>query len=211
MEFSYDELGPEAVINVYDPETGMRGVIVLDNLVRGPAKGGIRMAPSADTQEVLGLARAMTLKNALADLPFGGGKSGIVADPKQLSAQDKESLVRAFAKKLSLVAPEHYVAAPDIAMAEDEMRVIADVAGPRAITGKPEDLGGMALQPLLEGAGVHTFAAPAEEQVAAIRPREQLPAQGQVVLQGGDGAAHQGHEAFVAALAVDQQAAAAQV
>jgi glutamate dehydrogenase/leucine dehydrogenase len=134
---------PEYIIHVHDPVSGMRGVIVLDSTVRGPAKGGIRMATSVDEHEVRGLARAMTLKTALADLPFGGGKSGIIADPKKLSKKEKEVLVRAFAEKLRVLAPAIYVAAPDIAMAEEEMRWIADVAGPKAITGKPTDLGGI--------------------------------------------------------------------
>ncbi len=140
---TYDNIGPEVVLHVYDPETGMRGVIVLDNTIRGPAKGGIRMTPYVDEEEVKGLARAMTLKNALADLPFGGGKSGIIADPKGMSTEEKERIVRAFARKLGMIAPKYYVAAPDIAMAEQEMRWIADEIGGAAITGKPADLGGI--------------------------------------------------------------------
>lgn len=140
---NHDNLGPETVLHVYDADTGMRGIIVLDTTILGPAKGGIRMATSADEEEVLGLARAMTLKNALADLPFGGGKSGIIADPKTITKEEKERIVKAFAKKLAMVAPAHYVAAPDIAMGEDEMRWIAEVAGDRSITGKPADLGGI--------------------------------------------------------------------
>jgi glutamate dehydrogenase (NAD(P)+) len=139
----HDTIGPEVVLHLYDPHTGMRGIIVLDSMRRGPAKGGIRMALSADEDEVLGLARAMTLKNSLADLPFGGGKSGILADPKTITAEQKEALVRAFARKLALVAPDYYIAAPDIAMGEQEMRWIAAEAGPRSITGKPADLGGI--------------------------------------------------------------------
>lgn len=138
-----DDLGPEYVLHVYDPLTRMQGIIVLDSTVRGPAKGGIRMTPTVDEAEVRGLARAMTLKTALADLPFGGGKSGIIADPKKLTVQQKEVLVRAFAKKLAVVAPSIYVSAPDIAMAEEEMRWIASEIGGKAITGKPADIGGI--------------------------------------------------------------------
>lgn len=153
--YMHDELGPETILKVYDPTTKMRGIIVLDNTVRGPAKGGIRMTASVDEEEVFGLARAMTLKNALANLPFGGGKSGIIADSKELSAEQKEAIVRAFAKKLGQVAPKHYVAAPDIAMAEQEMRWIADEIDPRAITGKPEDLGGIPHELGSTGYGVY--------------------------------------------------------
>ncbi len=76
----YDKLGPEKILQVYDPKTGMKGFTVVDNTKRGPGKGGIRMTPSVSVEEVSRLARAMTLKCALADLPFGGAKSGIIAD-----------------------------------------------------------------------------------------------------------------------------------
>ncbi|HLC65864.1 MAG TPA: Glu/Leu/Phe/Val dehydrogenase dimerization domain-containing protein, partial [Candidatus Nanoarchaeia archaeon] len=79
---SYDELGPEKVLQVYDPKTGMRGITVIDNTALGPGKGGIRMTSDVNVEEVASLARAMTFKNALADLPFGGAKSGIIADSK---------------------------------------------------------------------------------------------------------------------------------
>lgn len=152
---SNDDLGPEVVMHVYDPETKMKGVIVLDNLHRGPAKGGIRMAESADEQEVRGLARAMTLKNALANLPFGGGKSGITINAKTLSEEQKEAQVRAFGKYLAMVAPKNYVAAPDIAMAEKEMRILAEIAGPKSITGKPTDIGGIPHELGSTGYGVY--------------------------------------------------------
>ena len=79
---SFDEFGPEKVINVYDAKTGMRGVMVIDNTRRGVGKGGIRMTGSVNVNEVMRLARTMTWKNAMADLPFGGAKSGIFVDPK---------------------------------------------------------------------------------------------------------------------------------
>ncbi len=151
----YDDLGPETILKVYDPKTGMRGITVLDSTVRGPAKGGIRMTPTVDEEEVCGLARAMTLKNALADLPFGGGKSGIIADAKKLTAQEKEGIVRAFAHAINIVAPTKYVAAPDMNMAEREMRWIAEEIGPQAVTGKPADLGGIPHELGSTGHGVY--------------------------------------------------------
>jgi glutamate dehydrogenase (NAD(P)+) len=75
-----DEFGPEWIVDVYDPATGMRGILVIDNTARGPGKGGIRIHPDVNQHEVARLARAMTWKTALADLPFGGAKSGIIAD-----------------------------------------------------------------------------------------------------------------------------------
>lgn len=155
---SYDDIGPEVVMRVYDPATNLQAIIVLDSLLRGPAKGGIRMTDSVTKQEVCELARAMTLKNALANLPFGGGKSGIIADARSLSQEDKRLLVEAFAKKLSLIAPNHYIAAPDIAMDSEDMRVIASIAGNNSVTGKPVDIGGLSEKKASTGFGVFVAA-----------------------------------------------------
>ena len=71
-----DRWGPEKVVHTYDPRTGVRGVLVIDNTARGPGKGGMRIAPDVNARLVFGLARTMTWKCALADLPFGGALSG---------------------------------------------------------------------------------------------------------------------------------------
>ncbi|HBC55780.1 MAG TPA: Glu/Leu/Phe/Val dehydrogenase, partial [Gammaproteobacteria bacterium] len=76
VPFQYcDELGPNKIIHVYEPELALKGVLVVDNTATGPAIGGLRMAADATTDECFRLARAMTLKNAAAGLPHGGGKS----------------------------------------------------------------------------------------------------------------------------------------
>ncbi len=138
---AYDNLGPEKILQVYDPKTGLHGFTVIDNTKRGPGKGGIRMTPSVTIDEVARLARAMTYKCALADLPFGGAKSGIVADPKKITIEQKFELVRAFSKAIKPVCPRLYVAAPDINMAEEEMRVFALANGSwRSCTGKPANM-----------------------------------------------------------------------
>src|SRR3989344_1389432 len=69
---------PEYVIRVEDKKIGMVGYLVIDNTANGVGKGGIRMTPQVSEEEVLRLAHTMTFKNALADIPFGGAKSGIV-------------------------------------------------------------------------------------------------------------------------------------
>ncbi len=140
----FDAFGPEKIINVYHPKTGMRGVLVVDNTALGPGKGGIRMTPTVNAEEVAALARAMTWKNALADLPFGGAKSGITADSKQLSPAEKKGIVEAFAKAIKNHIPNNYVAGPDMYMAEEDMRVFSDALGSKkACTGKPKDMGGL--------------------------------------------------------------------
>lgn len=65
-----------------EPRVGLDAIVVVDNVACGPAIGGVRMAPDVTLGEVGRLARAMTLKNAAAGLPHGGGKAGIVADPR---------------------------------------------------------------------------------------------------------------------------------
>lgn len=139
-----DKFGFEKVIEVYDQRTGMEGVCVIHNTARGPGKGGIRMVPDITVEEVMGLARAMTWKNAMADLPFGGAKSGIKADPAKLAQSQKEAIVRAFARKIAEIMPEQYIAGPDMNMSEREMAYIADECrDPRVVTGKPAELGGL--------------------------------------------------------------------
>ncbi len=143
MKIEYDEFGPEKILEVYDPKTKMHGFVVLFNTRLGPAKGGVRMTPSASKEEAFGLARAMAYKCALADLPFGGGKSVIIADDKKISPEEKKEIVKAFAKGINCISPSLYVTAPDMNMAEDEMRIIAEVNGNKSVTGKPSDLGGI--------------------------------------------------------------------
>ena len=139
----FDAFGPEKVLEVYNPKVGMRGFVVIDNTALGPGKGGIRMTPSVTIEEVAKLARAMTWKTALAELPFGGAKSGIVADDRKITAEKKKEIIEAFAKALSVVSPGMYVAAPDMNTAEEEMRVYAKVNGLKSVTGKPSDMGGL--------------------------------------------------------------------
>lgn len=139
-----DEFGFEKIIEVYDQKTGMQGVCAIHNTARGPGKGGIRMVPDLTTDEVMGLARAMTWKNAMADLPFGGAKSGIRADPRKLTPEQKEAHMRAFARKIKEVIPDLYIAGPDMNTTEKEMAQFADEIGtPKACTGKPHSVGGL--------------------------------------------------------------------
>ncbi|MCX8174781.1 MAG: Glu/Leu/Phe/Val dehydrogenase [Candidatus Micrarchaeota archaeon] len=136
-----DAIGPEKILQVYDPITKMQGVVVIDNTALGPGKGGIRMVPDITTEEVFGLARAMTWKNALADIPFGGAKSGIKASA---SNSHKAQLVAAFAEKIAELVPKTYIPGPDMNMGEGDMKIIAETIGtPKAATGKPASMGGL--------------------------------------------------------------------
>jgi len=141
LEQFSDEFGPEKILEVYDPKSGMKGVVVIDNTARGPGKGGIRMTSTVDVTEVFRLARTMTWKCALADLPFGGAKSGIIFNPKTHPKEKKREVMEAFARALKPVCPSMYIAAPDVNTAEEEMRWFAEANGDwRACTGKPKDM-----------------------------------------------------------------------
>lgn len=133
-----DELGPAKTVHLYDPLTGMKGIVVIDNVACGPAIGGVRLAPDIDTNEIFRLARAMTLKNAAAGLPHGGGKAGILADPHLAG---KEPLLRSFARSIRELIG--YIPGPDMGTDERCMGWIYEEIG-RCI-GRPRSLGGIPL------------------------------------------------------------------
>ncbi|NIO45100.1 MAG: Glu/Leu/Phe/Val dehydrogenase [Candidatus Aenigmarchaeota archaeon] len=140
----HDEFGPEKIVEVYDPKTKMHGFLVIDNTVLGPGKGGIRMTPDFSKEENFRLARVMTWKCALAELPFGGAKSGIIANTKKITKNEKKAIIEAFSKALKPVCPSKYVAAPDMYTGEEEMKWFAEANGSmEACTGKPKELGGI--------------------------------------------------------------------
>ena len=135
-----DELGPAKVIHVYEPSLGLKAVLVVDNVARGPSIGGLRMAPDVSTEECFRLARAMTLKNSAAGLAHGGGKSVIVGDPR-MPRENKEALIRAFAHALR--NERDYIFGPDMGTDEVCMAWIKDEIG-RSV-GLPAVLGGIPL------------------------------------------------------------------
>jgi glutamate dehydrogenase (NAD(P)+) len=149
-----DEWGPEKVLQVYDPDTGMKGVLVIDNTSTGPGKGGIRFAEGATPLEVFKLARTMTWKCAAAGLPFGGAKGGIIADPNKV---DRVAWVKSFAKMIKPYCPGQYIAATDIGTTELDMAIFAhEIGDMRACTGKPSELGGIPHELGTTGYGVTT-------------------------------------------------------
>lgn len=141
MTISHDQYGPEYLIEVYDAKIGMHGFLVIDNTRLGPGKGGIRMTPNISMEEVFALARTMTWKNALADLPFGGAKAGIIFDPKSVSKEKKKELVQAFSRAIKPFCPKYYIAGPDMNSGEEEMQWFVEANGNwRSATGKPAKL-----------------------------------------------------------------------
>jgi len=138
-----DELGPAKIVHIHERSIGLKAIVVVDNVACGPAMGGIRMAPDVSIEEVFRLARAMTLKNAVAGLPHGGGKSAILADPK-MPLVDKERLIRAFACAIRDLS--EYIPGPDMGTDERCMAWIKDEID-RAI-GLPSEIGGIPLDTL---------------------------------------------------------------
>lgn len=138
QQISKDEIGPAYIIQTYDPALDFRGILVIDNLNLGVGKGGIRMTPEVSVEEVFRLARAMTFKNALAELPFGGAKAGIIWDPHKHSLEEKKAVMESFARSLKAVIPRLYIAGPDINTSEREMQWFAEANGNwKSATGKP--------------------------------------------------------------------------
>jgi len=135
-----DELGPAKVIHVYEPSLGLKGTLVVDNVAVGPSIGGVRMAPDVSTEECFRLARAMTMKNAAAGLPHGGGKAVLYGDPK-MPAADKERLIRGLACALEEV--DDYIFAPDMGTDEECMAWVKDEIG--RVVGLPREVGGIPL------------------------------------------------------------------
>ncbi len=126
------------------------GYRVQHNLGRGPAKGGIRYHQNVTLDEVKALAMWMTWKCAVVGIPYGGGKGGVIVDPKKLSRREIEGLTRRFATEISIIiGPERDIPAPDVNTNAQTMAWIMDTysmhvgyTAPAVVTGKPISLGG---------------------------------------------------------------------
>jgi glutamate dehydrogenase (NAD(P)+) len=127
--------------------TGFR---VQHNVARGPAKGGIRYHPGVTLDEVKALATWMTWKTATVNIPFGGGKGGVICDPKRMSKPELERMTRRFAFEiLPIIGPEQDIPAPDVYTDSQTMAWIMDTysmtkgySSLGVVTGKPISIGG---------------------------------------------------------------------
>src|ERR1700680_4758223 len=126
------------------------GYRVQYNITLGPAKGGIRYHPNVSLDEVTALAAWMTWKCAVAHIPFGGGKGGVICDPSKMSRRELEALTRRYvAEIIDAIGPEKDVPAPDVNTNEQVMAWVMDTYSMHVghtttsvVTGKPLELGG---------------------------------------------------------------------
>ena len=141
-----------------------KAFVVRHSEALGPSKGGIRISPTVTMDDVTGLAMEMTWKCALIGVPFGGGKSGIVADPEKLSPHDKETLIRSFTRNAQRhIHPLVYIPAPDMGTNDRDMGHIKDTISYSLgqattqgcyVTGKPVIMGGIPGRREATGRGV---------------------------------------------------------
>ena len=162
------------------------GYRVQHNMARGPAKGGIRYHQGVTLDEVKALAMWMTWKCAIAGLPFGGAKGGIIVDPKELSQAELERMTRRYATEISvIIGPESDIPAPDVNTTPKIMAWIMDTISmengfstPAVVTGKPLSVGGSEGRNAATGRGVMFIALEACKRLGID------PKQSTVAIQG---------------------------
>ncbi len=185
--------------------TGFR---VQYNDARGPAKGGIRFHPEMDEEHAGELAFLMALKCAVVSIPFGGAKGGVAVDPMNLSRRDLELVTRGYIRAIAdYIGPFKDIPAPDVYTDEQIMAWILDEYErikrehvPAVVTGKPPELGGIAVRRYSTAlGGIHVL-----EQ--ALKERNLEPGGLRVAIQGfgnvGENAARLLHERGYAVIAV---------
>ncbi len=184
---------PDRELTVYLPVMmdggGVRvftGYRVQHNFSRGPCKGGIRFAPDVNLDEVRALSAWMTWKCSVVDVPFGGGKGGVICDPREMSRGELERLTRRYtASIMDILGPDRDVPAPDMNTNEQTMAWIMDTYSMHVrntttaiVTGKPLAIGGSRGRTEATGRGVMISCREAMKKIG-LRPEDT-----RVVVQG---------------------------
>jgi glutamate dehydrogenase (NAD(P)+) len=162
------------------------GYRVQHSLARGPAKGGIRFAPDVTLDEVRALASWMTWKCAVVNIPFGGGKGGVICDPKLLSDQELEKITRRYTSEImDFIGPERDVPAPDVNTNDQIMAWMMDTYSMHqrhtttgVVTGKPMALGGSRGRPEATGRGCMMVTLKALQQLGIPYDKARVVIQG---------------------------------
>lgn len=137
----FNDIGLSKIIHIYSPRTKLKAIVVVDNTSLGPSIGGVRISNSVTLDEIARLARTMTLKNSIAGLPHGGGKAGIIADPRDAK---KDAYIREFAGQIKFLS--EYIPGPDMGSNEESMAIIHNEI--KRAVGLPEKMGGLPLDKL---------------------------------------------------------------
>ncbi|MDD9301189.1 MAG: CBS domain-containing protein [Desulfobacter sp.] len=186
-----DRLGPRLVSCMWHNKSPLEigGYLVVDNLAMGqPSMGGTRMAQEITPDIIHNLARGMTLKNAAADLPFGGGKSGIVS-PGAWDENDRHETIRGFGQLLRRYK-DIYIPGPDVGTNDADMKTFAIENGLNNVVSKPADMGGNRIDELGgAAAGVVVAYAALVENLPRLKELPQfrnmeIPKQPDVLIQG---------------------------
>src|SRR5688500_17930893 len=162
------------------------GYRVQYNVTLGPAKGGIRYHPDVTLDEVTALAAWMTWKCAVAQLPFGGGKGGVICDPTKMSMRELEALTRRYtAEIIDSIGPDKDVPAPDVNTNEQIMAWFSDTysmhvghTATSVVTGKPVEMGGSLGRREATGRGVMIVAREAAKHLGLDLKGSRVAVQG---------------------------------
>lgn len=162
------------------------GYRVQHSIARGPAKGGVRFAPDVSLDEVRALAAWMTWKCAVVNIPFGGGKGGVICEPHLLSESELERITRRYTAEIyEFIGPERDVPAPDVNTNDQTMAWIMDTYSMHqrhtvtaVVTGKPLELGGSRGRPEATGRGCMFVT------LEALKRFSLTPADTRVIIQG---------------------------
>jgi len=158
-------------VNCGDETMILNAYVVYHSTARGPAKGGIRLAPNVTLEETRDLAERMTWKTALTHIPFGGGKTGIRIDPRTLTSFTKSLIIARLVQEIrnELVSGNDYIPAPDLGTGPPEMAVIYnEIRNPECVTGKPTHVGGLPGRKEATGRGVSYSTIYALEHIHSI-------------------------------------------
>lgn len=171
---------PEKLVQVKIPVRRENGKIEVylgwrsqHNSARGPYKGGVRYSPNVTAGEVVALSMWMTWKNALAGIPYGGGKGGVRVDPKQLTQRELEELSRKYfaaiareiGEDIDIPAPDVYTNPQTMAWYFDEYSKIVGYNAWGVVTAKPVELGGLYVRTVSTGYGTALTAREAAKRV----------------------------------------------
>ena len=147
-----DNWGPAHVLMVYDPDTNMQGILVMDNLSLGPGCGRIIFSNQITPYDVFQYARTMTWSCALADVKLGGAAAGIRGDPLDI---DQIQKIKSFAREISPYVPDQFIAAPHQYSGKEEMAAfIEEIGDRRGAIGKPKRMGGIPFEMGVIGFGI---------------------------------------------------------